>query len=285
MERFIPKHKSFHLERTIAYEKDICTLTNQAFSLPNYALNFPQVFNPLHKEEVWAYRDHVKEDLLGLVVAKPFYFSIKNTLQLAYGIGSVAVAPSVQKQGLASKMLMEVISSLKKEPIDFIFLFSPSRSLYTSLGFVPVEEARLIHLGSLKTSHAKEIIKNKEDLTFESFLCSSLSLDACIWLKNFMDQTSSREGPILSFLDFKRLMTIPRMRGFITQKNNQIQCLSFFEKGDDFPLCHHGFYSHDLNALKCHIEHLKELSSREHDRPKNTQLFLTLLEFERFKKN
>jgi N-acetylglutamate synthase-like GNAT family acetyltransferase len=280
------KATNFPLERVIhPSTKELKALTNEAFALDDYCSNFPQIFSPLSPYNVRAYKDPLTSHLAALVVFKPFYFYDHHKLFTSYGIGSVAISKRHQNKGLGSEILKSLLFELTKEPIDFIFLFSEKRTLYENLGFSKVHEAFTLDLQTLRLKELKKDVmaymgkeKNQssflleEGKTFEKIEAQTLNEEALISLWTFILKCPSLGSvePFLSFLEFKSLMTIPNLKIFLLKKEKRLLALHFFEKGDDFPSMHHGFYASSLENLSLHLCFLQTFFKDQ-----KTSLFLT----------
>ncbi|MEN9528467.1 MAG: Acetyltransferase domain [Pseudomonadota bacterium] len=126
-------HFAFHRPplRNLSVEK----ILNTAFSVQNYVESFPHIFSE-NSGALVATASNAKGEVKGMCAIDSEFWSEPTFLRGAC-IGSVAVAPEHQGQGLGRELLKWVLDQLSSAQLhDFIYLFSQPRSFYTDLGFV-----------------------------------------------------------------------------------------------------------------------------------------------------
>jgi predicted N-acetyltransferase YhbS len=109
-------------------------LLNSAFSVNDYATSFPHIFSE-RAGVLIATAAETSGEIRALCAVDSEFWSEPRFLRGAC-IGSVAVAPNAQGQGLGGALLKWVIEQLLALRLhDFAYLFSQPRSFYEGLGF------------------------------------------------------------------------------------------------------------------------------------------------------
>ncbi|MBM3382162.1 MAG: GNAT family N-acetyltransferase [Betaproteobacteria bacterium] len=126
-------HFAFH--RPPLNNPQVEKLLNSAFSVGHYAENFPHIFSA-NSGAFIATASTAQGEIKGLCAVDSEFWSEPVFMRGAC-IGSVAVDPSAQGQGLGRALLAWVLEQLAEAQLhDFVYLFSQPREFYGALGFV-----------------------------------------------------------------------------------------------------------------------------------------------------
>ncbi|WP_186646063.1 GNAT family N-acetyltransferase [Fluviispira vulneris] len=235
-------------------------LTNICFESNNYLNNFPQVFHNDNKENLFLYK------INGLAVSfcsiHPIHFQLPNLALSSYCIGSVCTHPNFRKKGFAKKLLMEVECKAKENQVDFLFLFSDFKALYTDLNYVPAGNTYLAQVNSripspnylnklkkFKSEYNKAVQKFAEkkldfsNINYLDVIDDRKKYD--IW--QFIVRNAPKSESILSYLEFSDILKIKNMQLFILSHEKKICAIAFVNKGDDFQNVIHSLYFSEFN--------------------------------------
>lgn len=242
--------------------ESLISLLNLCFFSDNYIGNFPQIFEPGQEPYFYGVYDSKNNQLIAFCAVYPYLFTSPHFLR-AYGVGSVCSHPDFRGQGIVTKLLDYVAKDLQKQDADFLFLFSEKRGLYENLGFELCGKSYL-HKVRLKGRIEKLSDTRSVDNEFYSEQTRDLDFMSQCKVWYFIIQYQQKSEPILSFLEFCKILQIKNMSVYFLENKNEITAVCFLDKGDDFKKTIHGLYYKSKNDLKYLIENvLKETSNSE----------------------
>lgn len=127
-------------------------LLDSAFGVRAYTESFPHIFSSDASALIACART-ADGELLGLCAVDTEIWSEPQTLRGAC-LGSVAVLPRVQGQGVGTQLLRWVASELTHRAChDFIYLFSEESRFYEALGFTAAGRERLFTVAPTPAEH------------------------------------------------------------------------------------------------------------------------------------
>jgi predicted N-acetyltransferase YhbS len=251
----------FSFEHLQSNTTSAAKILDSAFTVQSYTKSFPHIFS----EESCAIIACARTDagaLVGLCGIDTEFWSEPRSLRGAC-IGSVAVDPAAQAQGVGTALLRWVIQELREgQRHDFIYLFSEENRFYDSLGFTAVGRERLFAL-----SHHDETISDREQSCFvELRRTTALSHAEKVALWQSLERMRLRGESHASWLKLLQVCTIPDLWVAYTTERSTGHTLAggFVGKGIDFQGVMHNLFACSGAALNEFLEafskHHKELS-------------------------
>ncbi|NBW83069.1 N-acetyltransferase, partial [bacterium] len=123
-------------------DRRLAHLLDPAFGVEKYTLSFPHIFAPQSAARIFAAMD-ANNTLVAACAVDTEVWSSPRFLRGAC-IGSVAVHPARQRQGIGQALLRWVLEQLQLgNAHDFAYLYSDQSGFYQSLGFENVGIERL----------------------------------------------------------------------------------------------------------------------------------------------
>lgn len=240
----------------------VAKILDSAFAVESYVKSFPHIFSK-NSSALLACARTSGGTLVGLCSVDTESWSEPRSLRGAC-IGSVAVDPSAQGQGVGTALLSWVINELRMRRCqDVIYLFSEENRFYERLGFTAVGRERLFAFerGFAKSPERDDIQLSELRRTTE--ISQTELRDLWYALERMRLSGESHAG----WLKLLQVCTIPDLWvTWISQRTSgQILAGGFVGKGIDFQGVMHNLFASSATALndffqsfcKCH----KELSS------------------------
>ncbi|MEY2987484.1 MAG: Acetyltransferase domain [Pseudomonadota bacterium] len=251
----------FSFERQQSQTAVAAKILDSAFSVESYSESFPHVFSE-GSSAVIACARNSQGTLLGLCGVDTEYWSEPQSLRGAC-IGSVAVDPSAQGQGVGTALLSWVIDALRLScSHDFIYLFSAENRFYESLGFKAVGRERLFafELDSAKTSTSDgyhlSSLRQTTDLVPDE--------QRALW--QVLEQTRLSGESHAGWLKFLQVCSIPDLwvAWIAESSSGRIRAGGFVGKGIDFRGVMHNLFACSNEVLNDFLNifstHHRELS-------------------------
>jgi predicted N-acetyltransferase YhbS len=252
-------HYSF--ESLKAHSTAVAKILDDAFKVNSYVNSFPHIFSENSSALIACARNE-QGALVGVCSVDTEQWKEPHSLRGAC-IGSVAVAPSAQGQGVGTALLNWVIQELRVGGChDFIYLFSAENRFYDRLGFVAVGKERLFAFdGGFKSPSGIENVHLTE-------LRRTTELNACelrkLWCS--LEQMRLSGESHAGWLKFVQVCRIPDLWvSWISQNHSdRIVAGGFVGKGIDFQGVMHNPFACSSAALNDFLnvfsKHHKELS-------------------------
>jgi hypothetical protein len=231
---------------------EIISLTNLSFQKKNYIKNFPQVFKTANKEFLFL----IKYNNIPVAFCSLFgvTFQIEKNTLIGYCIGSVCTHPNFRNLGLAKKILALAEKHAYQKYADFVFLFSEKVHFYSQLNYVQAGKVSLAQFSKKSTQpkgyhnleQLQKLTSNIDFLKNYTLFYRKNAHDLLeeekrkIW--SFIIQKSIIGESILSYLEFSDIIKIKQMSIYYLLKKDEIKCVCFFNKGDDFENVVHSTY-------------------------------------------
>lgn len=219
--------------------EEISFLLDEAFRVENYVDDFPQVFTPGLNGTMVSLRREGR--LAAFCALSPVRWQIPGgALILAGCLGSVATATEFRGKGLGLCVVKEAISLASRQGADFVFLFSDLVDFYERAGFRRGGREYFARLDAReRTSFPWEeklarvgFAKGREFHWTDEPSALPLTEQAEAW--DFICTKASPAENTLGFLEFRRLLSIPRMGMARLRRNGILTALAFTGKGHDF---------------------------------------------------
>jgi GNAT superfamily N-acetyltransferase len=229
-------------------------LPDEAFSIPNYILNFPHIFEPASSAQIFAGMDESGE-IVAMCAADTEFWSEPVPLRGAC-IGSVAVHPRLQKRGIGRGLLSWATDYLRSLRLhDFIYLYSDQPHFYESLGFRRCGTERLYTLRVPSLSPADGNFKFHRPV-----FASQLSDGQKMSLWHALERGRLKGESHAQWWKFCEVLKIPDMLvSWVGDPRDNILAGAFIGKGVDFKSVIHTFFAFDDSALQSFWGSLRNL--------------------------
>lgn len=179
---------------------------------------FPQVYDPAARGQRFAiYRD---EQMVAHAAAVAVTLACDSLSERAWFIGSVATNPRHRGQGLATRILTQIIDAARATGVHSLVLWSDQPRLYARLGFEPAGEEFVAQI------HAR----SHPSLAAHVRPATPADLEGILALHE--------AKPVRVMRDIDSLATLLSARGMrvtVWEEGGSVRAYACFEKGADFP--------------------------------------------------
>ncbi len=216
----------------------------ECFGTKQFTKTFPQVFGTNSTAKHFQVRS--EKTLAAFCASFPFHWAANGALITGHCIGSVCSAEKFRGRGLAKDVITMAEIHAAQNGAQFTFLFSELDSFYQKLGYRPYGIERFTALAmspainSTATQNLSHLVKLSENLSTQSLRYGftqpgekiSDPKTAAIW--NLLTSTSHSSENILSFSEFRLLLTIPGVEIHTLWEHETPRAVFFVGKGADF---------------------------------------------------
>jgi hypothetical protein len=240
----------------------------ECFGKDHYCESFPQVFASSHFAEAFEIRHQGK--LAAFAASIPFHWTQNGKRIVGHCVGSVCSHPEFRKQGFAQRALTLAEIHARNMGADFVFLFSDLDAFYRKAGYCPFGAE---HFASLShhpqaTRVSQENLRRlvalanptSADAAAPYWECSTEQLDelpngglAALW--RLLERQRHPSENLLSFSDFRSLMTIPEVTAHVLGQPIDPKAVFFVGKGADFENVAHSLAAPSKSLVAILFQH------------------------------